>query len=355
MRILSLDLSKYKTVACDYEAETGKHQFATVLTTQKGLHDLIVDREPDRVVIEICSIAGWVCDLVRSLGIEMQVASTNDERWQWRKVKTKNDRRDGLKLAQLSARNELDLVHVPHSEMRQWRALIAYRQHLVQRRTKIKNHIRELLLREGQLLPRHRSAWTQEGLAALEAMVKPLREVAMDELWRGELEVELAQFKAVQAQLTEVVAKLDALGAANHNVRLLRTASGVGPRLAEAVVTMFDDPRRFRRGAAVSAYIGMVPKQWDSGETARLGKITRHGNRLVRSLLVEVAWCALRHNPWARETYQRISGGKKSRKKIAIVAVGRKLLVRCWAMLRDQTPWHWEGQSAVVTPRAPTA
>jgi transposase len=355
MKILALDLSKYKTVACEYEAETGRHQFATVLTTQKGLHDLIVDREPDRVVIEICSIAGWVCDLVRSLGIEMQVASTNDERWQWRKVKTKNDRRDSLKLAQLSARNELDLVHVPRSEMRQWRALIAYRQHLVQRRTKIKNHIRELLLREGQLLPRHRSAWTQEGLAALEAMGKPLGEVAMDELWRGELEVELAQFKAVQTQLTEVVAKLDALGAANHNVRLLQTTKGVGPRLAEAVVTMFDDPRRFRRGAAVSAYIGMVPKQWDSGETARLGKITRHGNRLVRSLLVEVAWCALRHNPWARETYQRISGGKKSRKKIAIVAVGRKLLVRCWAMLRDQTPWHWEGQSAVATPPAPTA
>jgi len=355
MRILSLDLSKYKTVACDYEAETGRHQFATVLTTQKALHDLIVDREPDRVVIEICSIAGWVCDLVRSLGIEMQVASTNDERWQWRKVKRKNDRRDGLKLAQLSARNELDLVHVPQSEMRQWRALIAYRHHLVQRRTKIKNHIRELLLREGQLLPRHRSAWTQAGIEALEELAKPLGEVSMDELWRGELEVELAQFKAVQKQLTEVVAKLDALGAANHNVRLLQTASGVGPRLAEAVVTMFDDPRRFRRSGSVSAYIGMVPKQWDSGETERLGHITRHGNRLVRSLLVEVAWCALRHNPWARETYQRISGGKKSRKKIAIVAVGRKLLVRCWAMLRDQTAWHWEGQSAVVTPQAPTA
>ena len=349
MQILSLDLSKYKTVACDYEAETGRHQFATVLTTPKALHDLIVDREPDRVVIEICSIAGWVCDLVRSLGIEMQVASTNDERWQWRKVKRKNDRRDALKLAQLSARNELDLVHVPQSEMRQWRALIAYRHHLVQRRTKIKNHIRELLLREGQLLARQRSAWTQDGLAALEAMGKPLGEVAMDELWRGELEVELAQFKAVQKQLTEVVAKLDDLGAANHNVRLLQTASGVGPRLAEAVVTMFDDPRRFRRSGSVSAYIGMVPKQWDSGETERLGHITRHGNRLLRSLLVEVAWCALRHNPWARETYQRISGGKKSRKKIAIVAVGRKLLVRCWAMLRDQTAWRVSEPRAVAT------
>src|SRR5215471_13827327 len=103
MRILSFDLSKYKTVACDYEAETGRHQFATVLTTRKALHDLIVDRAPDRVVIEICSIAGWVCDLVRRLGIEMQVANTTDERWRWRNVEQKNDRRDALKLAVLGA------------------------------------------------------------------------------------------------------------------------------------------------------------------------------------------------------------------------------------------------------------
>src|ERR1051326_393101 len=119
MKILALDLGKYKTMACDYEAETGRHQFATIPTNPKALHDLIVDREPQRVVVEICSIAGWVCDLVRSLGIELQVASTNDERWQWRKVKTKNDRADALKLAQFSARNELNLVHVPQSEMRQ--------------------------------------------------------------------------------------------------------------------------------------------------------------------------------------------------------------------------------------------
>src|SRR5215831_2569618 len=306
------------------------------------------------VGFESSGYAAWFEELLEDLGYEIWIGHATAVR-SFARRRQKNDRRDALKLAQLSARNELDLVHVPESAMRQWRALIAYRQHLVQRRTKIKNHIRELLLREGQVLPRHRSAWTQEGLMALEAMVKPLSEVSMNELWRGELAVELAQYKAVQAQLTEVLAKLDTLGKANHNVRLLQTVSGVGPRLAEAVVTMFDDPRRFRRGASVSAYIGMVPKQWDSGETNRLGHITRHGNRLVRSLLVEVSWCALRHNPWARETYQRISGGKKSRKKIAIVAVGRKLLVRCWAMLRDQKPWHWEGQNPLVTPRARAA
>jgi len=56
MRILALDLGKFKTVGCEYEAETGRHQFTTILTNPKAVHDLIVDREPDRVVIEICSI-----------------------------------------------------------------------------------------------------------------------------------------------------------------------------------------------------------------------------------------------------------------------------------------------------------
>ena len=340
MRILALDLGKYKTVACDYEAETGGHQFVTVLTTPKALHDLIVDRAPQRVVIEICSIAGWVGDLVRSLDVDLEVANTADERWRWRNVKQKNDRRDALKAAQLSAVNQLCPVHVPDLQMRQWRALIAYRAKLVQRRTKVKNHLRDLLLREGQLLARGRSAWTLAGMAALEEMVKPLGEVSVDELWRGELGVELAQLKELQQQIVMVEAKLDELAAADSRVQLLRTIPGVGPRLAEAIVTMFDDVTRFTTAGQVGAYVGMVPKQFDSGETERSGRITRHGNRLVRSLLVEVAWASLRHNPWARACYQRISGGKKSRKKIAIVAVGRKLLVRCWGMLRHQTAWQ---------------
>ena len=120
MKILALDLGKYKSVACDYEAESGRHRFTTIVTNPKALHDLIVDRAPDRVVIEICSIAGWVGDLVRTLEIELEVANTNDERWHWRKVKSKNDRADALKLAQFSAMNQLRLVHVPQSEMRQW-------------------------------------------------------------------------------------------------------------------------------------------------------------------------------------------------------------------------------------------
>src|SRR5215218_9109231 len=340
MKILALDLGKYKTVGCAYEAASGEHHFKTSCTTPTGLAQLVREVKPDRVVIEVCNIAGWVCDLLRGMGVEIQVANTSEDAWRWRKVKKKNDRCDALKAAQLSAVNQLREVHIPNLEVRQWRALIAYRQQLVSRRGKVKNHIRDLLLTEGQLLPRGAKCWTELGVARLEALAKPLAEVGLHELWRGQLHLELRQLREVQAEIKLVEEKLDAVAAGDPRIALLRTIPGVGPRLSEAIVALLDQPARVRNANQVSAYIGMVPKELDSGETVRRGPITKHGSRLVRSLLVEVAWAGLRHNAWVRQTYQRISGGKKSRKKIAIVAVGRRLLVRCWAMLRDGTSWQ---------------
>ncbi len=344
MKILALDLGKYKTVGCDYESESGAHQFKRGVTTPAGLAKMVQEVKPDRVVIEVCSIAGWVCDLLWGMGIEVQVANTSDDAWRWRKVKQKDDRRDALKAARLSAVNQLREVYMPAHEVRQWRALITYRQHLIRRRTKIKNHIRDLLLREGQLLRRGSSCWSQAGIKQLEEQARPFSECGPAELWRGELQLELEQLKEMQRQVTTVTAQLDKIGVGDARVQLLRTVPGVGASLAEAIVALLDQPQRFRKASQVSGYIGMVPKAMDSGETERRGHITRQGSRLVRSLLVEVAWAGLRHNAWVRQTYQRLSGGKKARKKIAIVAVGRKLLVKCWAMLRDNRSWDWQPQ-----------
>ena len=89
----------------------------------------------------------------------------------------KDDRRDALKAARLSAVNQLREVYIPQTEIRQWRALLTYRQHLVGRRTKIKNHIRDLLVREGQLLPRGSRCWNKLGQEQLNGMARPLAEV----------------------------------------------------------------------------------------------------------------------------------------------------------------------------------
>jgi transposase len=340
MKILALDLGKYKTVACEYEAESGQHRFHTILTTAAALQRLVLQVQPDQVVLEICNIAGWICDLLQGLELTVKVANTSDDAWRWRKVRRKNDRCDALKLARLAALNQLREVYMPQQTIRQWRALIAFRQQLVRRRTKVKNHIRDLLVSEGQLLPRGARCWTQLGRAHLEALAQPLAAVSGTELWRGQLDTELHQLQGLQEAIDKVEEKLQALANEDARVALLRTVPGVGPRLAEAIVALVDRPERFHDARQVSAYIGLAPKELDSGETRRRGPITKQGSRLVRSLLVEVAWAGLRYNSWARATFERISGGKKSRRKIAIVAVGRRLLVRCWAMLRDGSRWQ---------------
>lgn len=340
MKILALDLSKFKSVGCVYEAESGEHCYRRLNTRPAELHDLLVEIEPDRVVIEVSSISGWVSDVVRALEIELQVVSTNGEAWRWRNVKQKHDQVDALKLARLSAMNQLELVHMPEPKIRQWRAVINYRQHLVRRRTQIKNHLRELLVREGVVLPRGRKCWSQQGCEELAAYGRGWEEVGIAELWRGELQSELQQLRVMQERIREVEAKLEELAAADDRVGLLQTIPGVGPRLAEAMVALIDNPHRFKRARDVGAYLGLVPRQSQSGEMNRLGRITKRGSKLLRSLLVEVSWVSVRHNRWLRGIYERVHRGSKTRRKIAIVAVARHLAVYCWAMLRDGTSWR---------------
>ena len=340
MRILAMDFGKSKTVICDYDSVSGEHSFRSIRTKAQEIHDLVVEREPDRVVIEICTVAGWIHDIVSCLGAEVQVANPNTEGWRWKNVKRKTDRKDALKLAQLSAMNQLPLVHMPCHEVRSKRSLISYRQRLVKRRTQIKNSIRAILDRESCSMPSGKSGWSKRSVDVLRKMSRSLEECSIEDLWRGQLHVELCMLESVSKCLDEVTSKLDCLGKNDKAVQLLETAAGIGPRLAEAVAAFIDEPERFTSGKQVGSYAGLTPKQYQSGQMNRQGRISGQGNKLLRALLVEVSWMGLRHNAWMRQTYERLLRGSPSRKKIAITAVARKLLVRCWAMLRDGQAWR---------------
>jgi len=341
MKILAIDLGKSKSVACQYEVGTDQHEYETLETTAEALRALLTKVSPDRVVIEVCSQAGWVADVVRELGIELQVANPNHEGWRWRNVKRKTDRVDALKLARLSAVNQLPLVYMPAKDIRQWRSLILYRQSLVKRRTGAKNRIRSLLDQQGlRVLASGKKGWTEKSLEALRVLARPLEETEREEFWRGELWEELRQLDALEETIRRVEEKLDGVGQQDRRVQLLDTIPGVGPRLAEMVAAVIDEPSRFARGKQVGSYVGLTPRQYQSGNTDRQGRISGQGHRELRAMLIEVSWLGLRHNPWMHEVYERVRRGSKTRKKVAIVAVARRLLVRCWAMLRDGTPWR---------------
>jgi transposase len=346
MKILAIDLGKVKSVACDYDGETATHEYETVPSVPEVVEELLVRRHPDRVVIEVCPSAGWICDMAARLEIELQVANPSHQGWRWRRTKKKTDRVDALKLAQLSAVNQLPVVCVPSKTIREWRALIHYRQSLVARRTAIKNTIRSILHRQAITMPSGKKGWTRVARRRLEDLAgcsgdlaRLWEELEPEEWWRGQLAEELRQLREVECAVSSVERRLDKFGEADPRVKRVRSAPGLGSRLSEIVVAMIDDPHRFRNGKEVAAYAGLVPRIFESGSMSRKGRITGEGNRYLRSILIEVSWLGLKTNPWMREVFNRVCRGSKSRRKIAIVAVARRLLIWCWAMMRDEKQW----------------
>jgi len=341
MSILAMDLGKYKTVFCEYDSTGGEHTFGTVKTKPQDIHDLFVTTEPERVVVEVCSTAGWIVDIADALGIETEVANTMHDAWRWKNVKKKTDKEDALKLAKLSAMGQIPTVHMPAKDVREKRALMKYRQRLVSYRTSIKNAIRAIFVREGIAIVRTKALWSREGLAWLKDQARALDKISdAEQLWRGQLHVELGLLQTVITSLKAVERKLNEMGSSDQRVKRLQTINGVGPRLAETVVAFLDDPKRFKNAKQVGSYVGLAPRQYQSGQSERQGKTGGRGNKLLRNLLIEVCWVSLQSNRWARETYQRLLRGSPSRKKIAITALARRLVVRCWAMLRDEQDWE---------------
>src|SRR5215510_1670516 len=285
--ILAIDLGKYKSVACVHDPDTGEIRFTTVATTRAELQRLIGKEQAAAVIIEACLLAGWVHDLCGELGVRCLVANTASEAWKFKHLKRKTDRDDAQRLAQLYLLGQLPTVTLPPTAVRQWRSLIACRQTLVGRRIAVQNRIRALFVAQGLPAPRGARAWAATGLAGMASWARPLADCAADELWRGLLDLSLTEYRQLCERIDQAETRLDALGKQHPDVALLETAPGLGPRTAETVAAYLHDAPRFRSAKQVSAYSGLVPRQHQSGEIDRRGRITKRGPALLRKILVE--------------------------------------------------------------------
>ncbi|HEX7422673.1 MAG TPA: IS110 family transposase, partial [Terriglobales bacterium] len=143
------------------------------------------------------------------------------------------------------------------------------------------------------------------------------------------------------AMLNQQIGKLDQAvqqAADQHpQAQLLMTQPGVGPNTALAYVLTIGDVSRFPRGKQVASYLGLIPREESSGGRQKLGAISKQGNRLVRSLLVEAAQIAVRFDPGLRKQYLHRCHQKP--KGVAKVATARKLAVRLYWMLRTKVAY----------------
>jgi len=153
-------------------------------------------------------------------------------------------------------------------------------------------------------------------------------------------------------QLREQVAAFDkavrALAKADPTCRLLMSVPGIGVLSVLAYVSTVEDPERFARSRSVGAHMGLTPRQYQSGEVDRSGRISRCGDTLARTLLYEAAVVILtrvkrasRLKDWAQAIAKRSGPGK------ARVALARKLSVILHSIWRSGELFRWSEQEQV--------
>ena len=284
-----------------------------------------------RVLLEAGTESEWVAQCVEGAGYAVVVADPNFAPMYGelhRRVKT--DQRDVVALAEANRRGWYRAVYRPTAAQQANRQVLRAREQLVQMRTGTICVIRALLRQHGYRAPRTTSARFAAKVqqldlpAALAATIAPLTRTLTT------LSTEIRGFDAALATVA----------ASDPIVRRLQTAPGVGPIVAISFRAFVDDVTRFRGAGQVTAAVGLVPREDSSGERRHRGHITKAGPSALRSVLVQAAWVHWRvakRGPlgaWADRLAARRG------KRIAVVALARRLTRILYAIWRDETAYH---------------
>jgi transposase len=266
----------------------------------------------------------WFIELVEDLGHVILIGDAAQIRASYVR-KQKTDKRDAAHILKLVLENRFPRLWTPDRKQRDLRQLVLHRHKLVEIRSRVKNELQHLAMNKG--MQKKRTLWSQAGQ-------KMLRELALKP-WAACRREDLL---GLLAMLNQQVGMLDLAvqhaAEQNPQANLLMTQPGVGPNTALAFVLTLGDVSRFPRGKQVASYLGLIPREESSGGRQKLGAITKQGNRMLRSLLVEAAQIAVRFDPEFRKQYLHRCHQKP--KGVAKVAAARKLAVRLYWMLRSQ-------------------
>jgi transposase len=295
---------------------------------------------PGRLVMETGTLSGWLARELGKLGIAVDVIDARQAHAVMRLQHNKTDANDADLLAEIARTGFYRGVAVKSEAAQEARILLKARCHLVRQRRDTENTIRGLLATLGIRFPR--------GSGKLAGRVREALEDAPG--LRLVIEPLLSSVAALKRELVRLDKAVMARADSAPACRLLMTVPGVGPVTALAFAATIDDPARFAKSRTVGAYMGLTSRRWQSGEMDYSGRISKHGDAMLRSLLYEAANSLLtvvrRAHPlkdWARRIRKRSSHKK------ACVALARKLAVILHRMLITGEAFRWpEKQTATV-------
>ena len=328
---IGIDLGDRRHAVCVLSA-SGKILLEDLLVNDRAGLTIFAQRYPGAtIVMETGTHSPWVSRLFEALGHKVHVANAR----KLRAISTsanKNDVEDARMLARLGLADPQLLSPIKHRSEPTQRALVRMkvREALVRNRVSTMNSVRFLLKSLGLMVPR--------GVKAT-AFVRQFRKLA-NATDTALVEPLLQILDALNERIKQLDRELELIADERYPAtQRLRQIAGVGPLTALGFVLTIEDPGRFPQTRDVGAYLGLVPRRDQSGQTDKQLPITKRGNVQLRCLLVNCAHYIL--GPFGppshlREAGERIAArGGKSAKKRAVIAVARKLAVTLLALWKS--------------------
>ena len=291
----------------------------------------------DGVVIEVTTNTWAVVEMLERYAGQVVVANPYKTKL-IAEAQIKNDKVDARALACLLAANFISEVWIPSPQVRQWRQLARHRGRLRKQCTQAKNQLHHLLQTHNLQSP-ERDLFSAAGRDWLTHQKLP----QVEQLILRQL---LARIEFSEKQIQECERQIARLAQDDPRIARLMQITGVGLYTAFSIVAVLGDVRRFPSANKLAGYVGLVPREHQSGRRAYHGHITKSGDRLLRWLMIEAAQAAVRWDAHWRQVHQRIA--QRRGYSIAIVAIARKLLVTIWHMLTEKSNYQYLRQVSYV-------
>jgi len=320
MDFVGIDLHKTSSQVCIL-SEDGKLKERRIKTTRASFDEVFAGRARAHILVEASTESEWVACHLERLGHEVIIADPNfAPMYATRDKRIKTDKRDARALCDACRLGAYHHAHRTSERQRRIRSQLLVRSTLVRTRSKHISLIGALARREGCRIA---AGGSDNFGARVEAAGLPGHVMAV-------IAPLLESLKTLNRQIGEADAELKKILEEDEVVRRLCTAPGVGPVTATTFAATIDDAGRFGAAKQVRSYLGLVPREYSSGERQRKGCISKAGGSRARTLLVEAAWAPLRwRNEKNRVLYDwamRIAARRGKAK--ACVALARKRVSR---------------------------
>lgn len=331
-----LDVSLKETFICIVN-DKGSVIYEGHTSTEPGaIHKCLLKKgvQLEKIGLETGSLSHWLITELKKLHLPVICVDARHISSILSININKTDANDARGIANAMRGGFYKEVFIKNQELVDTGILLHSRSVLVQERTKLKNAIRGFLKTYGLKV-------STTGKLSFITLVRALIKDQNDSV-KAAIEGLLKAYEVLSEQITGLEKKILVIGNDSVDAQLLMTIPGVGILTALSFLVSIGDYTRFKDSRSVAAFLGLTPRQYSSGETQRLGRVSKCGSRQTRFLLVEAATVMIgRTKSWCKPKAWALKLQKKKGFKKATVALGRKLAVIMHAMLLKREPFQY--------------